>query len=483
MVAISRRKVIATSAAAAALLVLPRPLTAQQCIVLNDASLLNPTPVARHWIATDGNETAFIERLRAELQEAATAKRPVAVGAARHSMGGQSLPRNGTAMTFDVATCVPDWTARAYRVHAGARWHQVIAALDPIGFSPAVMQSNSDFGVAATFSVNAHGWPVPYGPFGTTVRSCRLMLADGTILNCSRTENPELFSFVMGGYGLFGVILDLDVDMVENLLLKPTFEVMPSHAFADRFIRVIDEDKAVQMAYGRLAVARQGFFEASLMVSYRPQPTPPGGLPPAGAGGLLSSVSRELYRAQTGSERAKRARWFAETVVGPKAVSGLATRNTLMNEPVSNLASHDRRRTDILHEYFVPPERFNDFVQACQEVIPRSKMDLLNVTLRYVMADPTSVLAFAPTRRIAAVMSFSQEITPAAESDMRRMTEELIDRVIALGGSFYLPYRLHARRDQVEKAYPGVARFIERKRYYDPNTLFRNAMWDTYFAT
>ena len=170
MAAISRRKGIATAAAAAATLVLPHPLVAQQRIVLNDASQLNPTPVARHWIATDGNETAFIERLRAELQEAAAAKRPVAVGAARHSMGGQSLPRNGTAMTFDIATCVPDRTARAYRVHAGARWKQVIAALDPLGFSPAVMQSNNDFGVAATFSVNAHGWPVPYGPFGTTVR-------------------------------------------------------------------------------------------------------------------------------------------------------------------------------------------------------------------------------------------------------------------------------------------------------------------------
>jgi FAD/FMN-containing dehydrogenase len=359
----------------------------------------------------------------------------------------------------------------------------VITALDPIGFSPTVMQSNNDFGVAATFSVNAHGWPVPYGPFGTTVRSCRLMLADGTILNCSRTDNPELFSCAMGGYGLFGIILDLDVDMVENMLLKPTFEVMPSRTFAARFIRVIDTDKAVRMIYGRLSVARQGFFEEALMVTYHPQPTPPRGLPPASAGGFLSSVSRELYRAQTGSERAKRARWFAETVAGPKAASGIATRNTLMNEPVANLASRDRRRTDILHEYFVPPERFNDFVQACQEVIPRSKLELLNITLRYVMADPVSVLAFAPMRRIAAVMSFSQEITTAAESDMWRMTEALIDRVIAIGGSFYLPYRLHARRDQVEQAYPGVVRFIERKRYYDPHTLFRNAMWDAYFST
>ena len=483
MAAISRRQVIAAGAAAGVTLALPHLLAAQQRVILDDASQLNPTPVVRHWIATDGNEPAFIARLRAELQEATAAKRPVAVGAARHSMGGQSLPRNGTAMTFDIATCVPDRTARAYRVHAGARWRQVIAALDPLGFSPAVMQSNNDFGVAATFSVNAHGWPVPYGPFGTTVRSCRLMLADGTILNCSRTDNPELFSCAMGGYGLFGIILDLDVDMVENMLLKPTFEVMPSHTFAARFIRAIDTDKAVRMTYGRLSVARQGFFEEALMVTYRPQPTPPRELPPASAGGFLSSVSRELYRAQTGSERAKRARWFAETVAGPKAASGIATRNTLMNEPVANLASRDRRRTDILHEYFVPPERFNDFVHACQEVIPRSKLELLNITLRYVMADPVSVLAFAPTRRIAAVMSFSQEITTAAESDMWRMTEALIDRVIAIGGSFYLPHRLHARRDQVEQAYPGVVRFIERKRYYDPHTLFRNAMWDAYFAT
>jgi hypothetical protein len=116
----------------------------------------------------------------------------------------------------------------------------------------------------------------------------------------------------------------------------------------------------------------------------------------------------------------------------------------------------------------VPPERFGEFVAVCQEVIGRSKLEFLNVTLRYVAADNASVLSFAPTRRIAAVMSFSQELRPEDEVDMMRTTEALIDRVIAIGGSFYLPYRLHARRDQVEKAYPNVARFIERKRHYDP---------------
>ena len=60
-----------------------------------------------------------------------------------------------------------DTARKVYRVAAGTRWSTVIAKLDAIGFSPAVMQSNNDFGVASTFSVNAHGWPVPFSGGGT----------------------------------------------------------------------------------------------------------------------------------------------------------------------------------------------------------------------------------------------------------------------------------------------------------------------------
>ena len=130
----------------------------------------------------------------------------------------------------------------------------------------------------------------------------------------------------------------------------------------------------------------------------------------------------------------------------------------------------------------MPPERFTEFLSACREVTPRSGQDLLNVTLRYVAADTTSVLAYAPAPRIAAVMSFTQRMTAAADADMRRMTQALIDRVLELGGSFYLPYRLHARRDQVERAYPGLARFAALKRRADPGLLFRNALWDAWLA-
>lgn len=482
MTGFTRRQLMQGGALVALNAALPKVVEAAPRIILNDASQLSPTPVFSHWISTNGEEAKVIERLRAELKSAAADGRPVAVSAARHSMGGQSLPRNGTAITLDSNRIEPNTQAKTYRVDGGARWQQVIAALDRIRFSPAVMQSNNDFGIGATFSVNAHGWPVPYGPFGSTVRSLRLMLADGTIVTCSRTENDELFKLAMGGYGMVGIILDLEVDMVENVALQPTYDIMPAKAFATRFIDAVRNAPPVLMAYGRLNVSRSDFFDEALLVTYRPASTSVDALPPAGAGGIFSSIAREVYRAQTGWESIKRTRWFFETVVQPMSGSGIATRNTLINEPVSNLRSRDTSRTDILHEYFVPPARFGEFIDACKAVIPASSLEFLNVTLRYVGPDKDSVLAFAPEERIAAVMSFSQEFTPAAEVEMIRVTEALIDRVVAIGGAFYLPYRLHARRDQVAGAYANAARFVERKRHYDPRLLFRNAMWQAYFA-
>jgi FAD/FMN-containing dehydrogenase len=478
MKTISRRGIVTGIAAGAATALAPNLSRAQQRIVMNDASGLSPTPVFRHWVVKPLPDAELIAAFRKELKDAAAQKRPVCIGAARHSMGGQSLPRNGVAVTMDIDRCEADRKAMTFRVNGGTRWHQVVAHLDRLGLSPAVMQSNSDFGVAATFSVNAHGWPTPYGPFGSTVRSLRMMMADGTILNCSRTENAELFGLAMGGYGLFGIILDLDVDMVENRMMQPRAEVMPAGDFAARFIKAAS-DPNVRMIYGRLNVQRSEFFEEAKLVSYTIAPTPKDGLPPVRRIGAFPFLSRQIYRAQVGSERAKAARWFVET----RASGGTATRNTLMNEPAENLENRDRRRTDILHEYFVPPEQFNAFLAGCRRIIPKAKTEFLNVTLRHVLKDDTATLSFAPTDRIAAVMSFSQEITPEGEADMIVTTEALIDHVRSIGGSYYLPYRLHARPDQFAAIYPNAGRFAERKRHYDPGLLFRNALWDNYLAS
>ena len=143
---ISRRRVLATSVAIAAL-----PLAAGTSraavrkefdapLVLDDASRLNATPISRQAILSSASD-GLLADLRAMLGDATNAEHPVALGGARHSMGGQSLPRRGIAASFAKPVIEPDITSRTYRVSAGARWRDVIRVLDPIGFSPAVTQS------------------------------------------------------------------------------------------------------------------------------------------------------------------------------------------------------------------------------------------------------------------------------------------------------------------------------------------------------
>ena len=118
---LDRRKFLASGVAVAATR-LALPACAEPRIVMNDASQLNPTPVVKHWRPKTDESDKFIEALRVELKAAAAQKRRVVVGAARHSMGGQSLARDGLAITFDGRSLTPDIAGQTYRVTAGARW-------------------------------------------------------------------------------------------------------------------------------------------------------------------------------------------------------------------------------------------------------------------------------------------------------------------------------------------------------------------------
>jgi FAD binding domain len=131
--ALSRRAVLSSALASAASALLPFRTSATARLVMNDASRLNPTPVMKHIVRDAEPEELLIGAVRAELKDAAATKRPVAVGAARHSMGGQSLPRDGTAITLNSRRVDPDRAAGSYRVDAGARWADVIKSLDRVG--------------------------------------------------------------------------------------------------------------------------------------------------------------------------------------------------------------------------------------------------------------------------------------------------------------------------------------------------------------
>ena len=158
--------------------------------------------------------------------------------------------------------------------------------------------------------------------------------------------------------------------------------------------------------------------------------------------------------AQIGSAEAKEIRWHAEKTFGEQVASRYVSRNQLLNEGAGNYQEHNADRTDILHEYFIPPDRVAAFLERARSIIPSHDGDLLNVTVRNVLKDEVTFMRYADQDMFAFVMLFNQPRTQDGEDRMAAMTRELIDAAIACGGRYYLPYRLHATEDQFFRAYP-----------------------------
>lgn len=442
---------------------------------VDDAGRLSRAKVAEVWTIPADPATAETQ-LRALLLRATVEKLPVSVAGARHTMGGHTIAPDGVAvqmrgfnhMAFDEA-------ADVLTVGAGAMWSDVIPFLDARGRSVAVMQSNDSFTVGGSLSVNCHGWQVGSAPFVSTVESFRLMTAAGDIRTCSRAENADLFGLAAGGYGLFGVILDVRLRVVPNVRCRVERAVFPAEAYEVEFARRVTALPDVEMAFGRLCVVpgEKTFLREAILTAFHRDPPPDGGAPPLTPvtdGGL----PRAVYRSSIGSDYGKALRWDAEKTVGTAIYGKFFSRNQLLHNSADKLGEKSAARVDILHESFVPKGQVAAFVARLREIIPQHDVDLLNITVRNVRRDDDTVLRYADGDMVAFVMLFNQPPTPEADAKLEAATREVIEATLALGGRHYLPYRLHATVDQFRRAYPAADRFFAAKAKHDPAGVFQN---------
>jgi len=191
-------------------------------------------------------------------------------------------------------------------------------------------------------------------------------------------------------------------------------------------------------------------------------------------------LQREILRGAAEDEYGKKLRWQAELKWQPKIGGDVFSRNQLLNEGVEIFQNRSSETTDILHEYFVPRAAFDRFVSRARSIVPKHSGNLLNVTVRSIETDNDTQLRYAPEPVFSLVMLFQQERTTTADAKMAAMTQELIDAALESGGRYYLPYRLHATREQFQRAYPQAGAFFPLKRKYDPSEIFQNQFYLKY---
>lgn len=444
---------------------------------VDDASTLESTSVLEVWpVPTERG--AALEGLRALLQRAQEQGLPVSIAGSRHSMGGHTIAPGGIVVDMTPFQSMQlDESTDILHVGSGATWSDVLATLDPLGRSVGVMQSNDSFTVGGSISVNCHGWQHGLPPIASSVVAFRILMADGRLLECSRESNSELFSLALGGYGLFGILIDVDLKVVPNELYAMTTTVLQTADLGAAFLeRATRPD--VGLALGRVSIRPDALFEESILkVLLRVES--PDGLPPIEPSGNRG-LRRTIFRGSVGSDYGKNLRWTLETRLGALASGGNTTRNAELSEAVDVYANHDPSGTDILHEYFIPHAALTKFLRLARPIFEASPCDLLNVTVRDVREDRDVFLRYADTDVFGLVLLFHQKRSAAAEQSMQDLTRELIDLASSLGGRYYLPYRLHATREQFERCYPMAPEFFAAKRRYDPDERFQNRFYLTY---
>ncbi len=445
---------------------------------LNDASGMSHTPVARHVIVTAGSNEEVERRLLNEVALSQEVEQPMIASGPRLSQGGQSIASNGATVSLNQGFVVPYPGLLSYKTTGGTRWSSVIDTLDGHGFSPSVMQPYNDFSVAGAFATNAHGWSTQSGSVGSTALSLRMIKADGSLVTCARRTNSELFRVSMGGYGLFGVITEVQLQMAPNARLRRLTRGMKADDLPMMLAEQATEHPEVVMAYGQTSLSQDDFLSDAQLISYHRE-VDQTYLPPAPQESHYTDLDASAFRAQAGSDRNKQLRWWMERNVEPR-FGRTTTRNAVLNRPIGPMIDPRDTHSNIQQGYFIPPEGAADFISACRDHIPNSYQDLIDFQMCFVSKDDESVLTYAADNRIAFHLTFCQERSTRADLDMQRLNRALIDRALSLGGSFYLPYRLHATLDQIEAAYPNVAEFAKLKREYDPEGRFSNALWKDY---
>ncbi|WP_118180391.1 FAD-binding protein [Paraburkholderia phosphatilytica] len=405
---------------------------------------------------------------------------PVSVGGGHFSMGGHTaspgtlhldMRRMNRVLRFDPL-------AGVIRVQAGIRWCDIQRFIDPHGFAVKIMQTYANFTVGGALSVNAHGRYMGLGPVVLSVRAITLVLASGEVVEASRTVNMPLFYAAIGGYGGIGVIVEAELDLTENTRVERSDRKMDTTQYKAWFDANVRGHNDIVFHNFDLYPPHYTHGRAvSWTVTDAPATAPR--LQPLARGFW---IARYLLWAITETPLGKFRR---EYLYDPLLHLGKKVhwRNYEAGYDVAELEPVGRsRRTYVLQEYFVPADAVGDFAKSMCEILAKHRVNVVNISVRHALGDNHTVMAWARGETFAFVLYYKQRTRESAKARVAVWTRELIDAVLAAGGTYYLPYQLHATDEQFHRAYPRAREMFALKSELDPRYRLRGALWDRYYA-
>ncbi len=433
-------------------------------------SQLNPSRPLRHEMPHDADELAQLVATSTPL--------PMAICAGRHAMGGQQFIDGGLQIDMHAMDRVLTFDAERglITVEAGVHWPALMAHLDTDpanrqhGWGIRQKQTGADrFSIGGSVAANVHGRGLQMKPLVDDIESFVLIDANGQSIECDRQHNAELFALVIGGYGLFGVVVSVTLRLVRHFPVVREVELID----VDEVLARLAQRMAEGCVYGdfqfAIDAASTDFLRAGILSCYRrlPADTPltvdPLHLADADWTRLLHLAHvdkaaaftefREFYLRSHGqvyrSDQHQAGYYF-------DGYHGLLD------------ACLAHKGTEVISELYVPRPRLVEFMREAATRLRDAEADVIYGTVRLIERDDETVLAWAREPWACIIFNLHTAHTEAGLAHTRHCKRLLVDLALACGGSYYLTYHRYPTHEQLHAAHPRFAEFVEAKRRYDP---------------
>jgi len=402
----------------------------------------------------------------------------------QHSQGGQTYYPGAVMIDTKPFHKVIDFQPEKKRitVQSGATWDDIQQYINPYGLAVKVMQSQNIFTVGGSLSVNVHGRDIRNESLIDTVESFRLLKPDGTIVRVSRKENADLFPYVIGGYGLFGIILDVTLSLTEDELYEKRTSELDYSEYSSYFREQVKENPEVKMHLARISVAPSSFLQNMYVTDYikvESQQRLNDYRKLKGEG--IVALPKFFLGMSRYSNWGKDLLWAAQKHYMLEEDGSLESRNNVMRSQTDFMKYESPTRTEILQEYFVPVNEFASYIEDMRELLKKEEeFNLLNITIRYVEQSEQAVLSYAKEDMFALVLLINQGKSKQEVKESEAVIRDMIDVTLNHGGSYYLPYYSFPSKKQLRQAYPLIDMFFEKKREIDPEKRFTNYFYEEY---
>lgn len=452
-------------------------------MLLNDVhSQLNPTTVAK--VVRPTTLGALCEAVT----QAGLDRQSLSVAGARHAMGGQQFAaqQRHVDMTGLSRVLRTDAMRGLLQIEAGADWQHIMAATHqmpaPGGGCWAIRQKQTgvdEVTLGGSISANAHGRGLLMQPMGDDIEDLTLVNAQGEVMLCSRNQNAELFSLVIGGYGLFG------------LIYAATLRLMPRQRVR-RVVDILDLADAMNAVYRRVEDGclygdfqfvidpqDDSFLHRGVFACYKPTQAPEADI--AASADLQPDAWLQLLKLAH-EDKAQAFKLYAQHYLGTHGHSYWADTMQLSTYIPSYADFLERarppeqapgpRQTLVIGEHYVPREHIATFMAQAAGVLKTHSVEVIYGTIRAILKDTVSFLPWAKDDFACVIFNLRTSHTAEGQARTASAFRGLIDAALDLGGSYFLTYHRHATRDQVLRAYPQFETFLERKLHFDPQERF-----------